>query len=611
MLPSYSSFPAVSRVRGPRASLFCSVVCASVRWASTSPSSESVRISRVPREKLQVLFPPSQRQQFPRHYLPASGVAAFLRPEGVPLGDLLDCYQALTQQLKASGSSSAPGPSVVPVTDIASKEDQESANELRRDFASDYILWSRAVLEDYVEDHLLRGISSGAGVGRERGRSNSSSSNSGGGSSSGTEQATNARKAARYKKWFRQWTSREVLLADAAVRELFLLGPHLPPPPPALAAPSGKRNPLGAPPPPPPHATSPDATAYYTFTPHAALQQLALRPLSDCRSPNDLVRLTTFPQLHNIFSQEWDSLSPLRTLCHYAGERLVYTRELVLHMATYLRQALEEVVAREPGFAGAHPPTRPQNAPILTFFGNGRLAHELNATGILPCPVIAVRLKSQEVEQKKSRRLAQQELEKGTSVLPQCDHFRSVVHPNLGRHPGFHCETVRTVADALRKYEPALVIAEPHRGGKDYFADLRGYYTVRRVVALGPLDGPAMGSMWFPFLSFGVSPGPTTYLVYNEHLQQVSAASRIQMPVDPPHEAQGYTKRYLDDEISTWLIAPNDVAALPHQYRAMVFERVVFPVLRKPKVAAPPTDEDPKADAPTSSSPLEEKKTSE
>lgn len=502
------------------------------------------------------MFPPSQRAQFPRHYRPSSGVAYFLMPEGVPLEDVLDCYRDLTQQLKKGAPS--------PASSHSATEDEGNADadSLRRDFAADYILWSRAALEDFVEDHVIRGVVLGqARHAQARG-------------------AKGGQDISRFRqKNFKKWTRRETLLEDAVVRDLFLLGPHLPPTPPSLP---GKE----AASPPSPHIQKREREevlppCVYRFTPHAALQQLALRPLAACRSPQDRVRFTTFPQIHNVFRQEVDSMSALRTLSHYAGDTLVYTREAVLHLAMYLQRALAEIEEREKSFAGPHydpaAAAERRGAPILTFFGNGRLAHELNATGVLPRQVVSVRLRHHAIQDKKARRLAQQEMEKGTSVLPECGAFRSAVHSSFASS-SFPCQVVPSVAAAMRAYQPALVVVEPHRGGRDYFADIRGYFTVRRVVAMGPLDGPAMGSMWFPFLSFGVSPSPATYLVYNEHLQQVSAASRVQMPVDPPHEAQGYVKKYLDAELSHWLISPNDTAAVPHQYRAMVFERTVFPV---------------------------------
>eukprot|EP00796_Vickermania_ingenoplastis_P000508 gene508-278_t len=568
------------RARGP------SLLVGAPRRCQTSGSSGGRHertprdISRVSAEKMAALFPPSQRSMFPRRYRPSSGVASFLQADGIPLGDVLECYQELTQQVKQQGGQ--------PSASSAAAAAESGATELREDFASDYLFWSRCVIEDFVEDRVLRGIAApapgAAGAAGAAGR------------------AGTAHRPSLLRKWFRQWTSRSVLLPDATVRELFLLGPHLdaPPPPPPPVDPSsscsnqqqGRKGPAL-----PPVRPDVDPSRFYRFTPHAALQELALRPLAECRRLEDRVRFNTFPQLHNVFQQDWDSMSPLRALTHFSGEELVYTRELVLHLARYLQRALSEVEAAEPAFAGPHyhPSATPAVAPILTFFGNGRLAHELNALGVLPRPVIAVRLQRQAMQERRARQLAQHEMERGTSLLPDAEQFRSTVHPNFAAAQ-FPTTTVASIAEAMNRFGPSLVVVEPHRGGRDYFADLRGFHTVRRVVALGPVDGPGMGSNWFPFLSFGVTPGPHSYLVYNEHLQQVGAASRIQMPVDPPHELQGYRKEYLDNELSCWLLSPNDVAAVPHQYRALVFTRVVYPVLprhrQKVKGQRPSQDRD-------------------
>lgn len=610
---------------------------------------DAVLSSRIPHERLSRLFPPSQLQQFPKHYRPSSGVASFLRSDGVLFEDVLDCYRAfITSQSECGSASNKGGKKSPPVqrTAFEEKEDTaaatapsssslreswkkdpvthdtpmvgqrpqkekdedeetkkealENSESLRRDFHSDYILWSRAALEDFLEDHILL----------PRAIPHASPSPS---SSSSSFEA----RVARRKKYFRQWTSRRVLLPDAVVRELFQLHPRLPPRPDLPPTPSASRGLTAGHPPISNSSSSPSLSfekaaaaysEYYHFTPFAALQDVALRPIASCHHPRDTVRFSTFPQLFNVFQQEFCSFSALHTLSQYSGDTLVLTQELILHLAAYLRQSADEILHAEPAFlqsggGGGAPstvssaasssssipfPSSPPDAPILLCFGNGRLADALNASGLLhPRKVVSVRLRSQAVAAEKASQLARSEMRKETSVLPQSDYFRSLVHPDFAQPASpFPCQTVSSVQEALRQYRPSLVVVEPHRGGRDYLADLRGYHTVRRVVVLGPIDGPGMASMWFPFLSFGVTPGAQTYFMYNEWLQRVGAAVQVKMPVDAPHEAQGYRKRYLDSEISSWLLSPNDVVAIPHQYRAMVFERILCP--RKRSLPTPP-----------------------
>lgn len=599
--------------------------------SSPQPSSNLTRkrdlvlSTRITVEKMKSLFLPSQRQQFPRWYRPSSGVASFLLPQGIPLEEIVSCYRSLVAFHHHAGTVDPRGgkqevEAIQPSRTEESEEAVKDSRSLRQDFAADHVLWSRAALEDYLTEHVLLPQMGGGGreretTGKDPGRPRR------GGTAADSSSSSIEGQVARQRKWFRQWTSRQVLLPDATVRRLFSLGPYLPPPPeeeqghPArtrssdgtssssanvasFTAGEKKMRDTEKSSPRPPSLSQ--YLSYYHFTPHAVLQEIAMRPISMCRSPQDMVHLTTFSQLFNLFHQEFCSFSPLQTLSHYSTDALVFTQEFIFHLASYLRKTVEEIVQQEPQFVrqaaassienGAptsssvsHYPSSPADAPILLFFGNGRLAHELNASGLLhPRKVLSVRLPFQTAAATKALQLGRQEMQKETSVLPQAEAFRSLVHPQFTSPSSalFPCETIPSVQAALQRYRPSVVVVEPHRGSRDYLADLRGFHTVRRVVALGPVDGPGMGSAWFPFLSFGVTPSPYTYLVYNEWMQQVTAATRIKMPVDPPHELQGYVKRYLDKEISSWLIAPNDVAAVPNQYRALVFERVACPARR-------------------------------
>lgn len=302
-------------------------------------------------------------------------------------------------------------------------------------------------------------------------------------------------------------------------------------------------------------------------------------PVSSVRSPQRRVQFSTFPQIRNVLHTDFDSMTALRALSLYCDDAIVYTREMVQATGLYLQRRLDEIAQAESGFlAAAAPstnvaaPTYSRETPIVVFFGNGRLAWMLNESGLLPKPVRAVQLPRQESQRRRRQ------------------HHLLQQQKNLEESFGFHssftaifpCEAL-SVGDALRKYKPALALVEPHVD-RDYLSDMRGYYSVREVLCMGPIDSPAMGSFAFPFLSFGVTPGPTTYWAYNDNLHKVSAAARIQMPVDPPFESQGYARHYVDD-ISACLIAPNDCPVISNQYRCLAFRRVRPPSLRSAAAA--------------------------
>lgn len=417
------------------------------------------------------------------------------------------CYQQLIEEARSVGSRRSP----------SALESNSDAAALRRDFAADYVLWNRCVLEDFIQQRVSP--------------------------------------SAKRRRQLKRWSSGQSLLPDAVVRELFHLAPHRPVP------------------------TEPNG-----HVPFAEVQRLAMAPLARCEKLTDVVQLRTFPQLHQIFQQEWESMSALRTLSHYVSEELVLTQELITHIAAYLKGAYEEVMAKEgKGSSSA--------APIVCCFDKtGRLASELNRSGLLPVDVVSVCLPIQAVQRDRSLRVAQRECSPATSIIPQCHALGEFIHPQCFSTATVPPVDVCSVGDALRKYKPALCVIVPHRGGRDFFCDIRGFHSVRRVLALGPLDSPAMGSAWFPFLSFGVTPGPTSYLVFNDRLQAISSASKIQMPTDPPHVAQGYTKRYLPS-LSSWLIAPNDTLTVGYAYGALEFVRVAppIPAASATDSAAPPS----------------------
>ncbi|ESL11435.1 hypothetical protein TRSC58_00813 [Trypanosoma rangeli SC58] len=462
-----------------------------VVWASQQKQG---RVRRLDSATVQRLFSPSQIAQWPQSYLPACGVAHFLRPNGVPLRDVIDCYQDI-------------------------KADQR--HELQRDFAADYTLWCRGALSDFVQ-----------------------------------------RLDDRERRRFRRYTARDRVMHDAEVRELFGLCSYAPP-----DATSGRR---------------------YEFTPYATTQAYAMLPISRCESLDAKLHFTTFPQIRNVMHTDFDSMGPSRALSLLSGDDLMPTAELVRAVAFYLRRRVEEIIAGEAAFRrsankyhGSHGSgpsdgsddsemhTFSRETPVACFFGNGRLAWLLNNSDILPFRVLPLQPPSYVVKRERQ----QHHLLARNGILADLTE-KGVVSNSFSTL--FPCESI-SVQDALRRYRPCIALVEPHVD-RDWLCDLRGFYSVREVVLLGPVDSPAMGSFAFPLLSFGVTPGPTSYWTYGNNLQRVTATSRIQMPMDPPYVLQGYTRHALD-EISSYLLSPNDCAAFGCQNRALSFVRSVFPVV--------------------------------
>ncbi|KAG5509120.1 hypothetical protein JKF63_06129 [Porcisia hertigi] len=483
------------------------------------------QVSRIDLQTAEKLFPREQRLQWPTGYLPASGVAHLLHPDGVPFHEVLECYMDIKR---------------------------DGRHELQRDFASDYTLWNRCSLEEFVR-----------------------------------------RLGSHRRRHFTRLTARDRLVHDASVREVFQLAPYLPPAPPAVMSSLSSRGratppsqaPIAA-------ATSPTAAdereraAYHHFQSYAATQEYAMLPVQGVRSPQQRVRFSVFPQIRNVLHTDFDSMTALRALNLYSEDGIMYTRELVQTIALYVQRRLEEILEAEAVFlrfaskatapSSVPLPTFASESPVIVFFGNGRLAWMLNESGLFPRTVRAVQLPRQEVQRSRRR----------THLLQQQETLENDFAFHKSFTTIFPCETL-SVGDALRKYKPAIALVEPHVD-RDYISDIRGYYSVREVLLMGPIDSPAMGSFSFPFLTFGVTPGPTTYWVYNDNLQKVKVSARVQMPMDAPYKAQGYERHYVDD-ISAYLISPNDCSAIGGQFRCLAFRRVRPPVLKQANTAAETT----------------------
>lgn len=400
----------------------------------------------------------------------------------------------------------------VDVTDAYRDIKSDERHELQRDFAADYTMWCRGALSDFVR--LL---------------------------------------SDRQKRRLRRFTARDRTMHDAEVREMFNLCPYASP-----QAPLGQR---------------------YEFTPYARTQAYAMLPVSRCESPNARLNFTTFPQIRNVMHTEFDSMGPSRAISMLSGDDLMPTAEMIQALAFYLRRRVGEITTAEESFCrsaindcrdGGQLRSFSTETPVVSFFGNGRLAWLLNNSELLPFPIVPVQPPAYAAR----RTRHQNYLLARDGILAELTESGVIANSFATVFP---CESI-SVGDALQKYRPCIALVEPHTD-RDWLCDLRGFYSTREVLLLGPVDSPAMGSFAFPFLTFGVTPGPTTYWTYGNTLQPVSAASRIQMPMDPPYSLQGYTRRAVDD-ISAYMLSPNDCSAFGSQYRCLSYVRHTYPVFK-------------------------------
>lgn len=435
---------------------------------------------------------PNRSEIWPSGYLPALGISHFLRPAGVPFRDVLDTRSDLQN---------------------------DRNNVIQRDFASDYGLWLQSELQALE---------------------------------------TKAKSNSRVARAMKRITNRESLPSIESQCSFWnLVDPasfdcdssHAEPPAPPASPNGTMKNP------PPRTETLSSSTKPYAFRSFASTQEYAMLPICDVSDPQSIVKFATFPQLRNCLYAEYDSCSALKALSFVTGDKMVYTQEFVLAVASYLRTRLEEIGEdAKMNSAGSALTYRP----ILLTFGNGRLAWFLNESRMLPAQVIA----TQPAKPLVRRALTH-------SFDP------SVVSSNITMQ--FPCDTL-DVPDALDKYKPAIVVAEPHID-RDFTSEMRGYHTVRELLMIGQVDSPAMGSFTYPLLSWGVLPGPRTYWVFNDSLQRATQRGH-NLPTDPPYVAQGY-RRYFIDDISRFQLHPNDTPGLQNQSRCVSF--------RRERIPSPPT----------------------
>lgn len=431
-------------------------------------------ISRVDASKAPLLFSSGQMRMWPTDYLPASGIAHFLKSTGVEFKDVID-------------------------TRIEMRDERV----IQRDFSADYSVWLRETLRDFLRRHT------GTAVGRK----------------------------------IRRFSNRERLTSLEDICAIWgLLDP--------AAVPNTLQIPV-------PKGTTVEGSSNYAFTPYSILQENSVLPVRECASPNHIVKFSTFPELRNCLYTDFDSCSPLRAWSMMSGDHLVLSSEFITTLAMYLNRRIEAI--DEDAIASIDPSGTKTFRPILSTFSNGRLAWMLNESGLLPCPVIPTAL---------PRPLIQRRLKAHVDA--------ELISPSFSHQ--FPVELIG-INDALEKHRPSIVLVEPH-SDRDYISELRGYFTVREVMLFGQVDSPAMASFSFPLLSFGVTPGPSTYLVYNDSMRKATSYREgSAMPMDPPHEAQGYNRVFVDD-ISKTMVCSNDCAQFQNQSRCLSFRRLVKPALK-------------------------------
>ncbi|CUG81616.1 Hypothetical protein, putative [Bodo saltans] len=507
---------------------------------------------------------PHRQSTWPRGYLPATGVAHFLRSSGVTLQDVVE-------------------------TRLEIQSDR--SNLIQRDFAADYGLWLKSELRELEikaksDSRFARAL----------------------------KRSTNRESLPSIESECRLWN----LVDPASIEhDSSTMPPEEPSPPPKsrmMLQPLPKTEVL---------SSSPRLYAFRSF---ASLQEYAVLPIRDAATPASHVKFLTFPQLRNCLYTEFDSCSALKALSLVTGDRLVYTQEFIHALASYIRARLDELgasarimmvqtiaqslprlemVALHLTFpqlrnclytefdscsalkalslvtgdrlvytqefihalasyirarldelgASARIDDGTDYRPILTTFGNGRLAWFLNESRMLPARVAAT------------------QPEKPLMKRAHNFNFDDATVASSSISMAFPCESM-DVAKALDTHKPAIVIAEPHTD-RDYTAELRGYYSVREVMMLGQVDSPAMCSFTYPLLSWGITPGPNTYWVFNDSMQRATSRGH-NLPVDPPYISQGYRRFYLDD-ISKCMIHHNDVPGFQNQSRCVSFRRLTPP----------------------------------
>eukprot|EP00759_Apiculatamorpha_spiralis_P026065 PhF_6_TR29238/c0_g1_i1/m.42794 len=277
----------------------------------------------------------------------------------------------------------------------------------------------------------------------------------------------------------------------------------------------------------------------YFFRSYAMGQEIAMKVVDDAK--DGIIHFKDYPTLFNVLNTSYHSFTPATYFLKACGDPFFITREFISELALYLASRVEAL--------GSKPNS------ILFVFSNGRIGHFLNESNIVQVPVV-----SWSKPGKKKARAGSLTSLKG-------------IDPEWEREFPLDTDST-TITQALLRHEPQIVVMEPHFD-KDWTTEVRGFHSVREVMYLGPVNGPAMGSFTYPYLSFGVVPGRNTYYVYGENLKIREELNKGSVPMDPPYVLQGYEEKptYVDD-VSKHMISQNESSVYYNTTRCMVHRRI-------------------------------------
>ena len=561
---------------------------------------------RIPADKMHELFAGEQMSKWPRGYRPLEGIASFLDRNGVMLQELFDARKVLTRS-RARPDTSGYG---------------EGHRMLARDLSIDTLLWMRCAFNDFVESQLddrkvrlLRKIS-------KRDRlptyfdvrdvfmlpgltppcifSSNAKVNA---SLASTDMPTLLGKieaetvCADYLRVVAENELSRESDADvlSASEEVFSSSKRRSSPlqmrKAKLLQQLSREQQKSV------ESHCNNGGLIFRGTSFAGAQEKAMAALKETAVSKGTVNIDSLPELRNLLYTEYVSYSPLKQWSRVVGDSLVLTQEFIAELALYLTRRVDEEIPRfRSAMAKRGTPVPPNHIYcILCPFGNGRLGHFLNESGLLPENVEVVTInvdgKAGSSQAPKSIKEAREARGSGTvssktstsSVSDSTKKVNSVVASMIEQHklPASYDVSFNVVdgsatplSDLLDAYQPIIIIAEPHTS-RDYSADFRGYFSVQEVLFIGQVDSPAMGSFTYPWLTFGVYPGSDTYWVYGDTLkiEERFNSHAGQLPVDPPYLAQGYKRVFLN-RISATLIHSNDTVDVPHQAQALAFRRL-------------------------------------
>jgi hypothetical protein len=279
------------------------------------------------------------------------------------------------------------------------------------------------------------------------------------------------------------------------------------------------------------------------------------------------VFISDVPSLAHVLLRRCDSLTWPWHIARRTGEELILTREFVSALADHIRRALDSTVTS----GRAEFPSTQQPATVLFLFSSGRLAACVDAALGGTARVVATHANPRSIRKA----------------------FTLDVHPTDGgalfeTPPGFYSSFPLencTVAEALARFQPAVVVVEPH-ADRDWTADIRACPTVLQYVLLGRLDSPAFGSTTYPWLTHGCAPGPKTFFTEDPYTPDAALASRFldsneksqaqdeafASPSAAPFEADGFERAEVPS-VSRWMLHVNDTPSAAHQSTCCAYKR--------------------------------------